>query len=157
MAKSTRSTSRRNSLRKSSKVVQGVPIGAVLFQVLIYLLFLGYVLNLENENRCPCSDTNERVYLKYWLIFLLGLTVVMYLMDQAKMGLPKPLSVLLGLVMTFGSLYYLYCVLVFVREMRHSECSCSDNLIRSVMEVFALVGVLNILVTFFIVFTRMLN
>ena len=146
----SKSRSRRSS-RKS------VPIGAVLFQVAIYLLFLGYILNLEAENACPCSATEERLFLKYWLMFLLGLTVIVYLMDQAKVSMPKMLASLLGLVMLVGSIYYLYCVLIFVREMRHSECSCSDTVIRSVMEVFALVGVLNILVTFFIVFTRMLN
>ena len=74
----SKSRSRRSSPRKS------VPIGAVLFQVAIYLLFLGYILNLEAENACPCSATEERLFLKYWLMFLLGLTVIVYLMDQMK-------------------------------------------------------------------------
>lgn len=144
----SKSRSRRSSPRKS------VPIGAVLFQVAIYLLFLGYILNLEAENACPCSATEERLFLKYWLMFLLGLTVIVYLMDQAKVSMPKMLASLLGLVMLVGSVYYLYCVLIFVREMRHTECNCSDTMIRSVMEVFALVSVLNIIASVLMMFWR---
>ena len=122
-----------------------IPIELVMLQVAIYLLFLGYILHLENNNNCPCSVTNERLFLKYWLSFVLGVTILVFLFDRAGIKMPGFMASLLGIILLFGNLYYLYCVLVFVREMRNSECNCSDTLVRSVMEVFALVSVINIL------------
>ena len=133
---------------RNSKKDLGYPLSVLVLQLLINAIFLGYVLHLENKSGCQCSATNELMFVKYWLMFVLVVLILFFMMDRAGVQLPQVLTALLFLVLVLGNLYYLYCVLVFVREMRESECYCSDTMIRSVMEVFALFAVLNLLFGF---------
>lgn len=141
---------RRSNNRKSGSKNLDFPLTGLVFQMLIVLIFLGYVLYLEEDGVCPCASNKEHRFLKYWLTFVLALLITYFLLDRFNVRLPSIVQSLLLLVLVVGNLYYLYCVLKFSSDMRDSECSCTDTIIRSVMEVFALFSVLQLVLALLI-------
>ena len=111
---------------------------------LIYGLFIYYLTDLETIEDCQCSLTSERLFMKWWFVFVISALVFSTVAKKYNFY-PSLVARLFGAAIIVGGSYFLYCVFVFTREMREKECYCSQSLFRSLIELFSFFNVVIII------------
>lgn len=141
--------------------MNSVSIYSSLVGVIISTLIFKYVYDLEKEG-CLCSYDWKRTFIKYFSVLLIilgvlsmaGVTDNLLIMKSGKLGLL--LLAVLALVISIGSLVYLYAIYMFSHNLiRHKNCPCSESHLRTFTYYYSILVILLYAFFLFIIFFGM--
>jgi len=92
-------------------------------------IFISYVKNLENNNKCKCSYDIRRKYLKFYGYFMLLFSILSLFIIAHALGNPKLifLTKVIKILSLFISIICAYVIFEYSKILESKECSCSDS------------------------------
>lgn len=128
--------------------MNSISVFSSLVGVVISTLIFKYVYDLEKQG-CLCSKEWKRTYIKYFSVVLIilgvlsmgGVTNNLLLLKSGKLGLL--LLAVFGMVISIGSLVYLYALYMFSHNLiRHKNCPCSESHLRTFTYYYSILVIL---------------
>lgn len=109
-----------------------------ILSIVISGLITYYVMKLE-YNKCNCSRSRKRNYIKYFNIafslIILSITSMTYYNDNFRKGTKKKYTFEFDYTITFknifviiiflGSIINVFCIYTYIRELKENKCQCA--------------------------------
>lgn len=153
---------------KQSSMMKMIIIQMVIFTILtiielvIYIKTLLWIYELEKID-CKCSENVRRDYIKYWIQFYIGFSIIMYLyyIIYGAAGAAETESKIFSgvkLIVGIFSLTNLILSIQYIENLKKTQCKCSENEMREVYYIFnwIRVALLILVAILFIVVVAML-
>jgi len=139
-----------------NKVVAN-PVGSGI-SIVINLAIMTYVLNMERE-QCQCSVDWRRHYIKYFSIVVVLSTLFKAFVNSGKLAakLPKLISMGLPVLMSIGSIVYIYSMLSYAIKMRDNKCGCSEHSTREFMYWYVMSLILSVVLFVITIMMMVIN
>ena len=105
--------------------------GNAIFNLLIYTIFLYYILQLE-KNKCYCSTSWEKDYIKYFSIIMIFLSLLKLLYPEN--GLLINISTI---IFFMGGIILIIAVFRYIKYLNRINCKCSKNWKRNILNIYS--------------------
>jgi hypothetical protein len=123
----------------------------LIIKLLILLFILSYILELD-KNDCHCSNTWEKRYIKYYIYFVIGLTLVLAIFAKFSIKLLAKNLPIVVILLTLLSISFVASIFLYIRRMKETRCECSMNTNFQILDFINKIQILYFIYFFIVLF-----